>query len=103
LGELEKAFNLFNRLSGQLQGAYEQLEHRVAALTTELEEARRARQAAADEAKSTAERLRSLLATLPAGVIVVDAVGTIQDCNRAAEEILGPNLIGEPWQGVARA
>jgi len=103
LGELEKAFSLFNRLSGELQGAYEQLQERVAALTGELEDARRARQRATDEAQRTAERLRSLLATLPAGVVVVDEAGVIQDCNRVAVDILGSDLLGRSWQSVARS
>jgi two-component system sensor histidine kinase FlrB len=103
LGELERAFNVFNRLSGELQSSYQTLQRRVAGLTTELEEARRARQHATHEAERTAERLRSLLGTLPAGVVVVDEDGLIQETNRVAQEILGGNLAGQPWQSAARA
>jgi two-component system sensor histidine kinase FlrB len=103
LGELEKAFGVFNRLSQELQSSYQVVQQRAAALTTELEEARRARERAAHEAERTAERLRSLLGTLPAGVIVVDENGLIQEYNRAAEELLGPGLAGKAWQNVARA
>lgn len=102
LTELERAFGVFNRLSSELQGAYENLQQRVTRLTVELEEARRARQDAAHEAQQTAERLRSLLDTLPAGVVVVDEVGRIHECNQPAEAILGENLVGKPWQDVAR-
>ena len=103
LGELERAFGVFNRLSAELQSSYQVLQQRAAALTTELEDARRARERAAHEAERTAERLRSLLGTLPAGVVVVDEAGLIQEYNRAAEELLGPGLAGQPWQSVARA
>ncbi|HVY64328.1 MAG TPA: ATP-binding protein [Gammaproteobacteria bacterium] len=103
LGELEKAFAVFNRLSAELKSSYQVLQQRAAALTAELEEARSARQRATNEAERTAERLRSLLGTLPAGVVVVDEAGLIQEYNRAAEELLGPNLAGTPWQNVARA
>src|SRR5262249_46335983 len=103
LGELEKAFGVFNRLSAELQSSYQVLQQRAAALTTELEDARRARDRATHEAEQTAERLRSLLGTLPAGVVVVDEGGAIQEYNRAAEELLGPGLTGMPWQNVARA
>ncbi len=102
LGELEKAFGVFNRLSTELQSSYQLLQQRAAALTTELEEARRARERAAHEAEQTAERLRLLLGTLPAGVVVVDEAGLIQEYNRVAEDILGAGLVGTPWQAVAR-
>jgi two-component system sensor histidine kinase FlrB len=103
LGELEKAFSVFNKLSAELQSSYQVLQQRAAALTTELEDARGARERAAHEAERTAERLRSLLGTLPAGVIVVDEAGLIQEYNRGAEELLGTGLAGSPWQNVARA
>jgi two-component system sensor histidine kinase FlrB len=102
LRELENAFQVFNRLSNELQSSYSALEQRVARLTGELEDARRARQAAASEAERTAQRLSSLLATLPGGVVVVGDDGHIQELNRVAAEILGGDLAGEPWQRVVR-
>ena len=102
LGELEKAFGVFNRLSNELQDAYRVLEQRVARLSSELEEARRAREAAASEALRTAERLRSLLATLPGGVVVVDDSGCIREMNRVAAELLGGERSGQAWQRVVR-
>jgi two-component system sensor histidine kinase FlrB len=101
-GELERAFRTFNQLSRELEGTYQALQERVSALTAELEDARRARERAAHAAERTAERLQSLLATLPAGVVVVDEAGVIQETNRAAEEILGANLAGQSWSAVAR-
>jgi two-component system, sensor histidine kinase FlrB len=100
--ELTRAFQTFNSLASELERAYQALEQRVAALTLELEEARRARESASDRAERTAERLQSLLATLPAGVVVVDASGTIQETNGAAEAILGDSLAGQAWQSVVR-
>lgn len=102
LRELEQAFGVFNRLSHDLQSSYQTLEERVARLTAELEDARGARERLAGEAQRTAERLRSLLATLPAGVVVVDDSGRIQEHNRAAEEILGGGLAGQLWLEVLR-
>jgi two-component system sensor histidine kinase FlrB len=102
-GALERAFVTFNLLSSQLQQTYHALEQRVAKLTTELEDARRAREHAAAAAERTAQRLRSLLGTLPAGVVVVDEKGRIQETNRVAQEILGGDVAGMPWQAVARA
>lgn len=100
--ELEKAFSAFNRLSNELQGSYQTLQQRVARLTGELEVARRASQEAASAAQRTAERLRTLLATLPGGVVVVDDGGRIQEHNRIAVEILGDALVGESWQRVVK-
>jgi two-component system sensor histidine kinase FlrB len=102
LGELEKAFSAFNRLSNELQSSYQTLQQRVARLTSQLEDARRASQDAAAEAQRTAQRLRSLLATLPGGVVVVDDGGRIQEHNRIAAEILGGELLGEAWQRVVK-
>jgi two-component system sensor histidine kinase FlrB len=102
LGELEKAFGVFNRLSNELQDAYRVLEQRVARLSGELEDARRAREAAASQAERTAQRLRSLLATLPGGVVVVDDSGSIQEVNRVAAELLGGELCGQSWQRIVR-
>jgi two-component system sensor histidine kinase FlrB len=102
LGELEKAFGAFNRLSNELQSSYQNLQQRVARLTGQLEDARRASQDAAAEAQRTAQRLRSLLATLPGGVVVVDDGGRIQEHNRIAAEILGGELLGEAWQRVVK-
>ncbi len=102
-GDLERAFQMFNQLSGELQGTYRLLQQRTAAMTAELEEARRARERATDRAERTAQRLQSLLATLPAGVVVVDGEGRIQETNRAAEAILGENLGGKSWAAAMRA
>ncbi|HUQ51737.1 MAG TPA: PAS domain-containing protein, partial [Gammaproteobacteria bacterium] len=100
--ELEKAFGVFTRVSNELQSSYQALEQRVARLTAELEDARRASQSAAAEAERTAQRLRSLLATLPGGVVVVDDSGEIQEHNRIAADILGGDLVGESWQRVVK-
>jgi two-component system, sensor histidine kinase FlrB len=102
-GELERAFHTFNALSSQLEHTYRALEQRVTVLTGELEDARSAREHAALEAHRTAERLRSLLGTLPAGVVVVDESGRINETNRLAEEILGGSVAGCSWHTVARS
>jgi two-component system sensor histidine kinase FlrB len=102
LSELEKAFGVFNRLSNELQSSYQTLQQRVVRLTNELEDARRASQNAAAEAERTAQRLRSLVATLPGGVVVVDDAGEIQEHNRIAAEFLGGGLVGESWQRVVK-
>src|SRR5690606_30791006 len=99
--DLERAFLTFNRLSGELQQAYEALQGQVAAMTVELEQARRERELAAGEAERTASRLKSVLATLPAGVAVVDAAGTVREINPAARSLIG-DATGESWPAAVR-
>ncbi len=79
------------------------LQQRVAALDDRAR-GRAARDASTrpHEAQRTAERLRSLLATLPAGVVVVDDGGRIQEHNRAAEEILGAGLAASRGKASCR-
>jgi len=99
--ELEQAFKVFNRISEQLRESYDGLQERVAALTEELEVARRGEQREARHAERLAARLKLLLGTLPAGVVVVDRAGAIQETNPVAVAILGGPHQGEAWQRVA--
>lgn len=43
------------------------------------------------------QRLNNLLAVLPAGVVVLDGAGVVQDCNKAAIELLDEPLEGQRW------
>jgi two-component system sensor histidine kinase FlrB len=102
-GELEEAFRAFNFMSEQLRGSYVALQTKVAALTDELEEARRSRERAAFDAQRLARRLQSVLGTLPAGVVVVSSDGSIKETNAAAERLLGADLTGRVWQDVVQS
>ncbi len=48
----------------------------------------------------TATRLQTLLYALPAGVVVLDGKGLVNECNPAAVELLGEPLLGESWRKV---
>ncbi len=48
----------------------------------------------------TETRLKALLKALPAGVIVLDGKGLVQECNPAAIELLDEPLIGLAWRSV---
>ncbi|MCW8932511.1 MAG: ATP-binding protein [Gammaproteobacteria bacterium] len=48
----------------------------------------------------TENRLKALLKALPAGVIVLDGKGLVQECNPAAIELLDEPLIGLAWRTV---
>jgi two-component system sensor histidine kinase FlrB len=47
-----------------------------------------------------ATRLEHLLTLLPGGVVVIDSQGTVQQCNPAAEDFLGPALLGQRWTHI---
>ncbi len=100
--ELQAAFALFNRVSGELTDSYRLLEERVEQLSTELDQVDRARLRELEEKERLSQRLRSLLDLLPGGVVVLDPQGVICDCNPAAREMLQLEPSGERWVDVIR-
>lgn len=99
---LEDAFNLFNQVSERLAGSYQVLEQRVAQLSAELSAAHSERLQELAEKERLATRLEHLLAVLPGGVVVLDAAEVIQECNPVAQELLGEQLLQQPWRRVAQ-
>src|ERR1700733_15032865 len=93
-GELQAAFLAFGSVSEQLSGAFDSLRAQVAQLRGELTEA----QAGRDH---LAARLSALIKGLPGGVLVLDNLGEIQECNPAASALLGEPLVGQQFN-VAR-
>jgi two-component system sensor histidine kinase FlrB len=49
-----------------------------------------------------ADRLSSLLAVIPGGVVVIDGMGVVQDCNQVAINLLGEPLTGQRWIDVIK-
>jgi two-component system sensor histidine kinase FlrB len=102
--ELEQAFGVFSQVSDRLAASYQTLELRVAQLSDELSAARAAQARSQDESGRLANRLGHLLGALPAGVVVLDRTGRVQECNPAAVELLGEPLAGCSWaEVIARA
>lgn len=99
---LAEAFRIFNQASEELSTAYTRLQGQVAVLTEELAAANGALRQQYLEKAALTERLSLLLAALPAGVVVLDAAGSVLQSNPAAESILGAGLVGEPWEHVER-
>lgn len=98
--DLEKAFVAFNQASEQLVSSYQVLETRVAELTDELAETRSKRDVELQQKERLADRLQTLLTALPAGVVVLDGNGVVQECNPAAIDLLGEPLVGEIWVDI---
>jgi two-component system sensor histidine kinase FlrB len=98
--QLASAFELFNELSSQLADTYREMEERVGQLDSELHQVAEQRLRELQQKERFAARLQSLLALLPAGVIVLDQSGRIAEANPAASELLGTALTGELWREV---
>ena len=79
--ELENAFNEFNAFAEQLTETYQDLDSQIQQLNKELSDERDRRHQQLAEKERYANRLSLLLSALPAGVIVIDSRGKIQQCN----------------------
>jgi two-component system sensor histidine kinase FlrB len=88
---LRDAFHAFQGAAQRLEGSYALLRERVEELTTELAQANGALERQLHEKQA-------LLSALPAGVVVVDADGTVREANPAAQRLLGAAVIGRQWQ-----
>ena len=109
---LEDAFNEFNahadRLTSSNQELITSLSIQIEQLTRELSEERAKRQslsaAALDTKPQNDNRLSHLLSALPAGVLVLDNRGCVQEANPAAIDLLGfafeGKLVGESWRNI---
>lgn len=99
--ELQDAFKAFNDLSSQLSSSYFALEEQVATLTEELVATKSERIKELQEKEQLAKRLESILHALPAGVVVLDGEGVIQNYNAIALELLGEPLEEQAWNTVS--
>ena len=99
-GDSASVIESLERVSRELDASYRDLEGRVARLNEELSLARSARIAELGEKEKLLERMATLMAVLPGGVLLVDGAGQVRDANPAAAELLGAPLLGEPWSAV---
>lgn len=98
---LQQAFAIFSQASEQLSDAYQELQGQVAQLTQELATANGELRCQLAEKEALSQRLGVLLATLPGGVVALDAGGRVEEVNPAAVAMLGEPLLSLSWQEVA--
>ncbi len=91
---LAEAFDAFRKTSGQLEGAYRNLEKRVAVLSHELEGKNRALRQTLTEKQAAQTYLHKILENLSTGVIILDLHGTVMLANPEAEKLAGKALPG---------
>ncbi|GAB3264962.1 sensor histidine kinase [Chitinimonas naiadis] len=95
--ELEQAFSLFTEASRQLVESYQELEQQVSSLTQELAVANGALRQQFEEKAALSNRLETLLAALPGGVVELDNDDAVVTSNPAAVSIFGRELVGVLW------
>jgi two-component system sensor histidine kinase FlrB len=98
---LEESFQTFNELSQSLETTYHSLEDRVNELQSHVLQSQREARSHI-ETQDRARLLSTVLKVLPAGVLVLDSTGRVQECNQAAEALLGQPLHGELWIDVVK-
>jgi two-component system sensor histidine kinase FlrB len=98
--DLQLAFQSFTELSGQLADSYQQLQSHVCELQEELIITNQEKVAASQDKQNMAHRMQRLLELLPGGVVVLDESGIIEQCNPAAQELLGDVLTGLAWSQI---
>lgn len=100
---LAEAFRIFNQASEELATAYSVLQGQVAQLTVELAAANGALRQQYLEKAALTERLTILLDALPAGVVVLDGAGCVQQTNPAAEAMVPGAQVGAGWTAIESA
>jgi len=98
--QLQIAFAAFNEASQQLSGVYQELLHQVEQLTHELALANGELRKQFIEKENLSKQLSFLLNALPGGVIALNAEGTVEQVNPAAQQILGDPLLDLQWQDI---
>lgn len=97
---LEESFQTFTELSQSLETTYHSLEERVTELHCQLKRDQQGNERTQRETQSRMRLLANVIKVLPAGVLVLDSSGRVQECNVAAEQLLGERLRGELWIDV---
>lgn len=92
----------FTAASERLATSYRDLESRVDQLSEEVAALTRERLQQLTEKERLANRLERMLEVLPAGVVVLDGAGYVEQCNPAAVDLLGEPLQGVLWRDVIR-
>lgn len=99
-GDRLSATTMIDQLANELRHGDTRTDSPVSVLTRQLTGLYRLRQHELEERETLTNRLSTLLNALPAGVVVIDARGLVQESNPAAIELLGEPLIGQRWVDI---
>ncbi|MFV2057673.1 MAG: PAS domain-containing sensor histidine kinase [Thiohalomonadales bacterium] len=95
--ELKESFQKFNQLSKSLEFSYQHLETHLSHLHRQLEDAKSQNAFHSNQNQQFSDRLNAILNVLPAGIVVLDEHGLVQDCNPAAQGIFARPLLQKRW------
>ena len=99
--QLREAFRVFTDAADRLEGTYASLRARADELTQQLAHANAELTRELLNKQALVERQGALLATLPAGVVVIDPQDCVREANEAAARLLGASPVGRKWSDVA--
>lgn len=99
--QLREAFRVFTDAAERLEGTYASLRARAEELSQQLAHANAELTRELRGKQALVERQSALLATLPAGIVVVDPQDCVREANEAAARLLGASPVGRAWREVA--
>lgn len=103
IARLEESFEVFTKMTRDLEVAYDKLTRRASRIDVELRRTNAELGEKVTELQALTENRNSILDALPVGVVVIDAAGHIGYVNPSAERMLGrrgAELVGRSCEAV---
>lgn len=97
---LKQAFEFFSQASNSLTDSYMGLEQKVIDLNDQLIQMRTEKMREFEKRIELSNRMYHLLQALPGGIVVINKNGYVTECNPAANELFGEELIGLLWNDI---
>lgn len=94
---LHAVFSAFSRISDQLTASYQELEHKVGELQTELALTDQARHGEHQARALLAERLDVIVNAIPVAFILLDGQGVVVKANQLARNLLCEEIVDSKW------
>ena len=98
--DIREAFESFQEAYRNLADSHQHLEQWVSELALALDDARRGNTTLESGQARAASRLANILQAMPAGVLILDGEGRIQEFNSVAREMLMGVSAGRQWREV---
>lgn len=100
IAHLKEAFLQFEETSRSLQTSYEDLQREVRRLTEKLQETEQAKAAEETKNKVLLKQFQQLFWSMPVGVLLLNAEGTVVMSNPIVERLFGERILGGSWAHI---
>ncbi|MFD1384263.1 sensor histidine kinase [Rhodanobacter aciditrophus] len=100
IAHLREAFLQFEETSRTLQSSYEELQREVRQLTAQLQVAEQAKQEEESKNKVLLKQFQQLFWSMPVGVLLLNAEGTVVMSNPIVERLFGERILGGSWSQI---